>query len=1709
MKNTLFIILAFLLVNTGFMAQAQTDGVYNNEWINYDQTYYKIKIGEERLYRIDYLTLDSYGIADDIAQLKLYVQGQEIPMYVSNPDDFGIGDYVEFYGTINNGSFDTQMYLVEEWQPQPYNSLFNDTATYYLTVANEGEPLRYQNIDNDISDIPTAEDYFMYKSFLININTHNSGKPYRLGGTNNYLSDFEDGEGFVGQSISVGNDRTYNVRTPSIYSTTGEVITVNTNIIGQSNAFGITSDESPIPISDHQLQVEVNGNLHIDDIFDGYQSRFYDFTIPISQLSSPNTPITFTSVDQGWTNTNAVAYITIEYPHSYDFASKYFHRFTINNNEDKYLEITNFNGGDAPVLYDLTHNQRFLPIEEDGVYKIFLPQVTDGNATRKLFITNTSTSFPLEITTPISSLEETNFTNYAALANQGNFLIISHPRLMQGDINEVERYANYRNSLEGGAYTSIIVNIEELYDQFAFGIRKHPLSVRYFVRYAMDNWDITPEHLFLLGKSIDYANSYPLSTLENYLNNLIPTYGDYPSDIMLTATNVSSYRFAISTGRVPAQTPADVRAYLDKVIAYEAVQNTNSCDPEELLYLKQALHIAGGNDLPESNQFLATLFDYEQIYESPKMGGEVLFTYNKLTEEVITTVDLGDFINEGLSIINFVGHGTGENWNLDIDEAAAYENFEKYPFIFASSCFVGDIHGPTIFTMAEDYVLAEGKGSIGFLATVRLGFPSFLDIYLEELYEQFSDINYNKPIGECIRITVDSLFIKSPGTSGEKLTAQEFTLAADPAIKINSFTTPEYVLEESNVFFTPLNISAELDSFAINAVISNIGMATTDSFTVKVERTFPDGNTQVVAEQLVPSTLLTDTITIYLPVGDAINNAGLNNLSISIDANNAIDERCEDNNEVSKDIFIFSDLLIPVSPCNFTIVNEPDITLYASTGQPIIAEREYIFQIDTSMLFTPPLAEQIISSESGVLTWQPPINLQNETVYYWRTGVYNINTDSILWKSNSFYFDENATGGWAQKHYYQLIDNQFNGVYLDSISRKVEFQEAENMVQITNNKESTNLISFIVNSLELQAGTCLQGECAGGIAFALLKPGLQLEAIPSIKDPSFLFGCDGRGDQWNNIHCTSAPKYVYEFNTSDPEQLTAMNNFLDNAIPDGYYVAMYSVGEHNINDLPSDLYNKLNELCNNLGINNLNEVSNEDAFNAFGRIKQNTLPYPIEEASTFFNKGTSAAESLTNTLEFTAKQTQGTMRTPLIGPFRLVDDGSAATVISNVSGAYELEHIYGIDGDLNEYLLRSSSPELSSELGYTVLAAPFEGYTFYRYEKVYVDTLFGDSFNAAINGTITYEPPASGLAPDLALNYQHFFNLANDTLQQGEPLEFSYALTNVESLASDSIYVQYTVINENNEEVVLDVPLYAPIPGKTTDIMELIYSSENFVGDNILEVSVNANGPGQQLEKFDFNNLMYIPFHVTTDEINPIIDVTFDGRHIIDDDIVATQPEITISVTDENPYLALNDTSDIKLFLTYPDENGIPLNQQPLYFNDPMVDFIAASDPSGSNKAQVVITPSFTQNGSYILQVMAYDRSNNRFADANYNIRFKVITESMISNLVNYPNPFTSNTRFVFTLTGNDIPETMKIQILTITGKVVREITQDELGEIRIGNNISEFAWDGTDQFGNPLANGIYLYRVVAKLNGENIDHYETAADDYFKKDLGKMYLMR
>jgi hypothetical protein len=377
---------------------------------------------------------------------------------------------------------------------------------------------------------------------------------------------------------------------------------------------------------------------------------------------------------------------------------------------------------------------------------------------------------------------------------------------------------------------------------------------------------------------------------------------------------------------------------------------------------------------------------------------------------------------------------------------------------------------------------------------------------------------------------------------------------------------------------------------------------------------------------------------------------------------------------------------------------------------------------------------------------------------------------------------------------------------------------------------------------------------------------------------------------------------------------------------------------------------------------------------------------------------------------------------------------------------------------------------------------------------------------------ITYDPvPEGAIAPNL-------YFVSRDTMEVGEKFDFGVAFKNISKAAFDSLKIKISILDKDNFAHAINPPRSKPLI--SGDTVKLFYQidSKDFPGSNILYLEVNPDN--DQVEHYHYNNFVFRNFYVKPDLKNPLLDVTFDGMHILNRDIVSSKPHIQIKLKDEAKFMLLDDTTLSSVQVRYPDEMG---TLKTYSFNTDTLRFIPAASGT-DNTATIEFMPYFPeilgQDGSplhpegdeYELIVKGKDRSGNKAGNIEYRVTFKVINKPMISNLLNYPNPFTTSTAFVFTLTGSEIPQNMKIQILTVTGKIVREITKDELGPIRIGRNITEYKWDGTDQFGQKLANGVYLYRFVTSLNGKSLDKYKANGDNtdkFFNNGYGKMYLMR
>ncbi|MDP3927970.1 MAG: type IX secretion system sortase PorU [Bacteroidota bacterium] len=118
--------------------------------------------------------------------------------------------------------------------------------------------------------------------------------------------------------------------------------------------------------------------------------------------------------------------------------------------------------------------------------------------------------------------------------------------------------------------------------------------------------------------------------------------------------------------------------------------------------------------------------------------------------------------------------------------------------------------------------------------------------------------------------------------------------------------------------------------------------------------------------------------------------------------------------------------------------------------------------------------------------------------------------------------------------------------------------------------------------------------------------------------------------------------------------------------------------------------------------------------------------------------------------------------------------------------------------------------------------------------------------------------------------------------------------------------------------------------------------------------------------------------------------------------------------------------------------------------------------------------------GKHQLKFRAYDVYNN-VSEASLDFEVKSAAKPSIERLLNYPNPFNNLTTFHFdhNLNGQDMQ--VMIQIFTVNGKLVKSLLAQQRGE---GTHFDQLTWDGKDDYGDKLANGVYIYKCKVSATG-------------------------
>jgi hypothetical protein len=126
--------------------------------------------------------------------------------------------------------------------------------------------------------------------------------------------------------------------------------------------------------------------------------------------------------------------------------------------------------------------------------------------------------------------------------------------------------------------------------------------------------------------------------------------------------------------------------------------------------------------------------------------------------------------------------------------------------------------------------------------------------------------------------------------------------------------------------------------------------------------------------------------------------------------------------------------------------------------------------------------------------------------------------------------------------------------------------------------------------------------------------------------------------------------------------------------------------------------------------------------------------------------------------------------------------------------------------------------------------------------------------------------------------------------------------------------------------------------------------------------------------------------------------------------------------------------------------------------------------------------PAGLANGDYTFKVIASDNFGN-LTSASTAVHVSTSGgEVKFTSVYAYPNPLSSDTDVVFTL-DRDIEVT--VRIYSVSGRLVQKTTLPGAS----GRN--GYHWDGHDQSGDPVANGVYLLQLSAQGGSDPVKHLE------------------
>ena len=677
MKTKLtFVLIAILLAFNGISQD------FGNEWIRYDQQYYKIKTGSDDIHRITFSSLQSAGFdftTLETANLQLFHRGEEVAIRLSGLEDgaFDAGDFIEFFGKKNDGTQDVGLYYREEDHIHDYYNLFSDTTAFFLTQG-EQAGLRMDEVSVTDTGLPDVSSHIDEK-LQVYSNAFTFGQYYPIGDPSAEVkrSLYDRGQMFSSRPIERsenGIEENLNYIDLVIDGIENQIESegkpsLAIRLVGWNNVL-------------HNLVVYVGPNteelrLLRKDVFYNYSNyALVNSQVEWSDIENGRLIVRVEEVrfEEYASSLVGLAFTQLTYPQIVEATEgeKLIQLRPRNGNQNLVVQ----NSPTDALLYDITDYQRPKLIESSVEGTTLQAKLVNDNSSPKLWLKS-------EATVVEPAVESVTF-QHEQLRNF-NYFIISHPFLKTeaGDYADpVQSYVDYRSSAEGGAYRVKYADVTDLYNEFSYG-EFSPLAIRRFTRKAY--LEGNPEYLFLIGKSsrVDLQTQRSVNPLAENRRELVPTIGAPGSDIMyVEGLDGREHVPAFPVGRLSVKNPIDVANYLDKVKAKEIAIKDSP-------WTKNFIQLSGGLSTSELNRFRFFIEGFRDIVEEDFLGANVT-NISKQTNNARQNFNISEQINRGVGFVTFFGHSSAVFTDIDIgrgtDQTRGYDNLGRYSVFLVNGC---------------------------------------------------------------------------------------------------------------------------------------------------------------------------------------------------------------------------------------------------------------------------------------------------------------------------------------------------------------------------------------------------------------------------------------------------------------------------------------------------------------------------------------------------------------------------------------------------------------------------------------------------------------------------------------------------------------------------------------------------------------------------------------------------------------------------------------------------------------------------------------------------------------------------------------------------------------------------------------------------------------------------------------------------------------